>query len=101
MSKWQTEHHFVSWLRLCPDNKVSGDKIIGKGRLPTNNRITNTLKMAASSLRSALLSGPASRRVLFHPCASLSLYVHHVVKRTFTSMLSIMLGTQKGKIGCS
>jgi hypothetical protein len=30
--------------------KVSGDKIIGKGRLPTNNRITNALKMAASSL---------------------------------------------------
>jgi hypothetical protein len=51
MSKWQTEHYFVSWLRLCPDNKVSGDKIIGKGRLPTNNRITNALKMAASSLR--------------------------------------------------
>src|SRR6266404_6290559 len=37
MSKWKTEHHFVSWLRLCPDNKVSGDKVIGKGRLPTNN----------------------------------------------------------------
>ncbi|MGA3318463.1 MAG: transposase [Candidatus Korobacteraceae bacterium] len=25
MSKWKTEDHFVSWLRLCPDNKVSGD----------------------------------------------------------------------------
>jgi hypothetical protein len=35
--------------------------------------------------------------VLFHPCASLSLHVHHVVKRTCTSKLSIMLGTQKEK----
>jgi hypothetical protein len=51
MSKWKTENHFVSWLRLCPDNKISGDKIIGKGRLPTNNRATVALKMAASSLR--------------------------------------------------
>src|SRR5262249_23450623 len=51
MSKWQTENHFVSWLRLCPDNRVSGDKIIGKGRLPTKNRITVALKMAASTLR--------------------------------------------------
>src|SRR5689334_16159064 len=52
-----------------------------------------------SHLCSALLSGPASRRVLFHPCASLSLHVHHVVKRTFTSRLSIMLGTQeKGRL---
>jgi transposase len=51
MSKWKTEHHFVSWLRLCPDNKISGDKIIGKGRLPTTNRATSALRMAASTLR--------------------------------------------------
>ena len=46
-----------------------------------------------SRLCSALLSG-TSRWVLFHPCASLSLHVHRVVKRTCTSKLSIMLGTQ-------
>ena len=51
MSKWKTENHFVSWLRLCPDNRISGEKIIGKGRLPTNNRVTVALKMAATSLR--------------------------------------------------
>jgi transposase len=51
MSKWKTEHHYVSWLRLCPDNKISGDKVIGKGRLPTNNRVTSALRMAASTLR--------------------------------------------------
>jgi transposase len=27
MSKWKTEDHFVSWLRLCPDNRISGGKI--------------------------------------------------------------------------
>jgi transposase len=51
MSKWETECHFVSWLRLCPDNRISGEKIIGKGRLRTNNRATIALKMAASTLR--------------------------------------------------
>src|SRR5246127_123580 len=51
MSKWPDENHFVSWLRLCPDNRISGEKIIGKGRLPTNNRATIALKMAASTLR--------------------------------------------------
>jgi transposase len=51
MSKWQTERHFVSWLRLCPDNRISGDRVIGKGRLRTNNRLAGALKMAASSLR--------------------------------------------------
>src|SRR4029434_8964741 len=51
MNKWKTEHHFVSWLRLCPDNRISGEKIIGKGRLPTNNRVTTALKIAANNLR--------------------------------------------------
>jgi len=53
MSKWETEDHFVSWLRLCPDNRISGGKIIGKGRLPTKNRIGIALKMAASTLRAS------------------------------------------------
>jgi transposase len=51
MSKWKTEDHFVSWLRLCPDNRISGNKVIGKGRLPTNNPVSIVLKMAANSLR--------------------------------------------------
>ena len=51
VSKWKTEDHFVSWLRLCPDNRISGNKVIGKGRLPTNNPISIALKMAASTLR--------------------------------------------------
>jgi transposase len=53
MSKWETEDHFVSWLRLCPDNRISGERIIGKRRLPTNNRTTIALKMAATSLRTS------------------------------------------------
>ena len=64
MSKWETEHHFVSWLRLCPDNRISGDKIIGKGRLPTNNRITSALKLAAVTLwRSDTYLGAQFRRL--------------------------------------
>jgi transposase len=51
MSKWKTENNFVSWLKLCPDNKISGDKVIGKGHMPTNNRATCAFKMAASNLR--------------------------------------------------
>ena len=45
-----------------------------------------------SCVCSTLLSDPASRR---RPCASLSLHLHQVVKRTFTSELSNMLGTQR------
>jgi transposase len=51
MSKWKSENHFVSWQKLSPDNKISGGKIIGKGRMPTNNRATTVLRMAATTLR--------------------------------------------------
>ena len=51
MSRWKTENHFVSWLKLSPDNKISGGKVIGKGRMPTNNRATTGLRMAATNLR--------------------------------------------------
>ena len=53
MNKWENEGHFVSWLRLCPDNRISGDKIIGKGKLQTNNRLTNAFKVAASTLHAS------------------------------------------------
>jgi hypothetical protein len=45
-----------------------------------------------SHVCSTLLSDPASRR---RPCASLSLHLHQVVKRTFTFELSNMLGTHE------
>src|SRR6266850_1350241 len=48
-----------------------------------------------SRLCSTLPSDLTSR---LGPCASLSLHLHLVVKRTCTSKLSIMLGTQK-KVG--
>jgi transposase len=51
MSKWATEDHFVSWLRLSPENRISGGRVIGKGHLPTNNRLALAFKMAASTLR--------------------------------------------------
>ncbi|RYF88851.1 MAG: hypothetical protein EOO03_07430 [Chitinophagaceae bacterium] len=28
LSKWPSAKHFVSWLNLCPNNKISGGKII-------------------------------------------------------------------------
>jgi transposase len=51
MSRWPDEDHFAGWLRLCPDNRVSADRVIGKGRLPTHNRLNVALRMAANSLR--------------------------------------------------
>lgn len=50
MSKWPTVKHFASWLRLCPNNKITGGKIIHTGVLPTQNRASTALRVAAFSL---------------------------------------------------
>src|SRR5262249_16143212 len=47
---------------------------------------------SARAFAPRFFQNPASRR---SPCASLSLHFHQAVKRTFTSRLSNMLGTQK------
>jgi transposase len=39
MSKWKTENHFVSWLRLRPDNRTVARRSSGKvGCQPTTER---------------------------------------------------------------
>jgi transposase len=50
MSKWPTVKHFASWLRLCPNNKITGGKIIHTGVLPTQNHASTALRVAAFSL---------------------------------------------------
>jgi transposase len=51
MSRWPTVKHFASWLRLCPNNKITGGKVIQTGVQPTQNRASTALRVAASSLK--------------------------------------------------
>jgi hypothetical protein len=50
MNQWPTEKHFASWLRLCPNNKITGGKVIQRGVQPTTNRASTALRVAAASL---------------------------------------------------
>jgi transposase len=51
MSAWKTEKHFVSWLGLCPNNKVSGGRVISKASRKVVNRASQALRLAAQSLK--------------------------------------------------
>jgi transposase len=53
MSKWPTVKHFTSWLRVCPNNKISGGKILHTGVQPTKNRASAALRVAAASLKTS------------------------------------------------
>ena len=64
MSRWKTEAHFASWLGLCPDNRVSGDKVLGRGTRRVVNRAATALRQAANTLmRSRSYLGAQYRRL--------------------------------------
>src|SRR5262252_2480137 len=50
MSPWRTEKHFVSWLALCPNNKISGGKLLSRRTLKSANRARTIFKMSAQGL---------------------------------------------------
>ena len=50
MSKWPSAGHFVSWLGLCPDNDISGGKVLWRGSRGTKNRAGTLFRLAAHGL---------------------------------------------------
>ena len=64
MSRWNTEAHFASWLGLCPDNRISGDKVLSRGTRHVVNRAATALRIAATTLlRSRSYLGAQYRRL--------------------------------------
>ena len=49
-ARWPTAPHFISWLGLCPDNDISGGKVLWKGTRKLQNRAGQIFRMAAYSL---------------------------------------------------
>jgi transposase len=54
MSRWPTAAHFVSWLALCPDNDISGGKLLWRGTRSIKNRAGHLFRLAAFSLHHSL-----------------------------------------------
>jgi transposase len=50
LSAFKTEHHFASWLCLCPGNETSAGKVLRRRTRRSQNRLRHALRMAASSL---------------------------------------------------
>jgi transposase len=50
MKKWKSEKHFVSWLGLSPENKVSGGKRLSSRTKPSANRAAVFFRFAAFAL---------------------------------------------------
>ena len=52
LSKWVNEKKFVSWLNLCPNNKITGGKLISSQLMKKKpNAAAQAFRMAANSLK--------------------------------------------------
>jgi transposase len=59
-----TEKHFTSWLGLCPDNRISGGKVLSSRTRRVVNRLSDALRLAATTLeRSQTALGSYYRRM--------------------------------------
>lgn len=64
LDKFKTEKHFASWLGLCPDNRVSGGRILSCRTRRVVNRLSDTLRLSATTLeRSQTALGAYYRRM--------------------------------------
>jgi transposase len=64
LSRFPTVAAFCSWLRLCPEPKISGGKVLSSKTRPTKNRAALALRMAAQGLhRSQTFLGEYFRRM--------------------------------------
>lgn len=51
MTRWPSESHFASWLGLCPNNAVSGGRVLRRDTRRIVNRAATAFRIAASTLR--------------------------------------------------
>lgn len=64
LSRFPSEKHFASWLGLCPDNRISGGKVLSSHTRKVINRVSDALRLSATSLeRSQSALGAFYRRM--------------------------------------
>jgi len=85
MSSFATEAHFVSYLNLCPKNKISGGKVVGREKRKTKSRAGLALRLAAGTLLKSesylgaqyrrlrtKLGAPKARKAMAHKLARIA-----------------------------
>ena len=50
LGAFPSEKHFCSWLGLCPENRISGGRVLHTRTRPVVNGLANALRMAATTL---------------------------------------------------
>jgi transposase len=89
LTRFPTVKHFTSWLNLCPNNKISGGKILQNKTKELKNRAGQSFRIAACSVaRSASPLGAYYRRIrAIHGPAKANVATAHKLARIFYFMV--------------
>jgi transposase len=61
---WKKEKQFTSWLCVCPNNKITGGRVISSRSMISNNRLATALRLTAQTVgRSDNIIGEYYRRM--------------------------------------
>jgi transposase len=64
LARFPSDKHFASWLGVCPDNRISGGKVLSVRTRHVKHRLAQALRLAAQSLlRSQTALGAYYRRM--------------------------------------
>ena len=97
MSRWNSEKHFASFLGLCPDNRISGGKVLQRGTRRVVNRAATALRLAAWTLqRSQSALGAKFRRLRARLGApkAITAMAHHLARLIYRML---KFGTERSE----
>ena len=86
-SAFPTAGDFASWLGLCPDNRITGGKVLSTKTRKVNNPAATALRLAAQSLhRSQTVLGDYYRRMRYRqgPAKAITSSAHKLARIIYT-----------------
>ena len=86
MGRWNTEKQFSSFLGLCPNNLITGGKILRRATRKVYNRAADTLRLCAQSLthsKSALGAKYRRLRARLGPPKAIVAMAHHLARLVY------------------
>ena len=87
LSAFPSEKHFCSWLGLCPDNRISGGRILSSRTRRVVNRLADVLRMSASTLKhSQTAMGAFYRRMVakLGPAEGITAVAHKLARLLYS-----------------
>jgi hypothetical protein len=87
LSAFASEKHFCSWLGLCPDNRISGGKVLSSQTRRVINRLADVLRMSATTLKhSQTALGACYRRMIakLGPAQGITAVAHKLARLLYS-----------------